>query len=81
MVFYDKIIKSPIDFSQIKSLIKERKINSILELKQKLLLMFSNALIYNPPNHDIHKITIKIKDEVDIILNEFYEKELNIMKK
>eukprot|EP01080_Neovahlkampfia_damariscottae_P000342 gene342-6756_t len=79
--FYDKIIKLPIDLTEIKKLVDERKMNSILQLKQKLLLMFSNALIYNPPTHDVHKITIKIKDEVNLILQDFYEKELNILKK
>jgi hypothetical protein len=77
---YDQIIKHPMSLSDIKSSIEMKKLSSISELKQKLWLMFANALIYNPPTHHVHKITIKIKNEVENVLEEAKVKESKILK-
>jgi hypothetical protein len=79
--FYDQIIKYPMNLSEIKSFIEKKKFSSISELKQKLWLMFANALIYNPPTHHVHKITIKVKNDVEKVMNEAKVKESKILNK
>lgn len=61
---YSSLVYRPIDLSTIKKSIENGQIKSTKEFQRDIMLMFTNALMYNSSNHDIHKISLEMFKEV-----------------
>ncbi|KAE8696442.1 hypothetical protein F3Y22_tig00110670pilonHSYRG00015 [Hibiscus syriacus] len=62
---YFSIIKIPMDLGTIKSKLAKKAYISIEEFVADIKLTFSNAMLYNPPSNNVHKMA----EEID----EFFE--------
>lgn len=73
---YSNVVFRPIDLSTIKKNIENGQIKSTKVFQRDVMLMFTNAIMYNSSNHDIHKISLEMYKEVlnDIEVCHFYEK-------
>jgi bromodomain-containing protein 8 len=70
---YSNVVKRPMDLSTIKKNIEAGSIKSTIEFQRDVMLMFTNAIMYNSSNHDVHKIAIEMYKEVltEIEVNNF----------
>ncbi|XP_022720339.1 transcription factor GTE12-like isoform X1 [Durio zibethinus] len=62
---YFTIIKSPMDLGTIKSKLVKNTYLGIQEFVADIKLTFSNAMLYNPPSNNVHKMAEE--------MNEFFE--------
>ncbi|WFD03642.1 hypothetical protein MOBT1_002335 [Malassezia obtusa] len=68
---YYELIKQPMDLKLIKQRIKEGTIASMLDLRQALSLMFANALMYNRPDTEVHRMANEMRLATDEMLDQF----------
>lgn len=68
---YYTLIKQPMDLKIIKQRIKEGTIASSLDLRWALSLMFANALMYNNPGTEVHRMANEMRMATEEILDEF----------
>ena len=61
---YKNIVYRPMDLGTIKRNIENGSIKSTREFQRDVMLMFTNAIMYNSSNHDIHKISLEMYKEV-----------------
>ncbi|CAF1028534.1 unnamed protein product [Brachionus calyciflorus] len=61
---YSTLIHRPIDLSTIKKNLENGSIRTTKEFQRDIMLMFTNALMYNSSNHNIHKIALEMFKEV-----------------
>ena len=61
---YSNVVKRPMDLSTIKKNIEAGSIKSTIEFQRDVMLMFTNAIMYNSSNHDVHKIANEMYKEV-----------------
>lgn len=61
---YSSVVKRPIDLSTIKKNIESGSIKTTIEFQRDVMLMFTNAIMYNSSRHDVHKIAIEMYKEV-----------------
>ncbi len=61
---YHKIVYRPMDLSTIKKNIENSTIKTTREFQRDIMLMFTNAIMYNSSNHDVHKIALEMYKEV-----------------
>ena len=54
----------PIDLTTIKRKVETGEIRSTLEFRRDLMLMFTNAMMYNQPEHDVYKMAMTMYDDV-----------------
>ncbi|KAF2075891.1 hypothetical protein CYY_002827 [Polysphondylium violaceum] len=59
---YLKIIKSPMDFSTIEADLDESKL-TYQEFYDNMLLVFNNAMLFNPKDTDIHELADELEKE------------------
>ena len=71
---YSNVIHRPMDLSTVKKNIENGVIKSTCEFQRDIMLMFTNAFMYNSSDHDIHKITLEMYKEVlnDIEVNFYF---------
>lgn len=62
---YYKLIKQPMDLKLIKQRIKDGNIASAVELRHALTLMFANALMYNQPGTEVHRMANEMRLATD----------------
>ena len=62
---YRKIVKHPIDLSVIRRRIEENSIQSVIELRRDLALMFLNALMFNREDYEVYDMVVEMKEHVD----------------
>ena len=68
---YYTVIKQPMDLKLMKQRIKEGAITSSMDLRRAFSLMFANALMYNHPGTEVHRMANEMRVATDEILNEF----------
>lgn len=61
---YRNCVYRPMDLSTIKKNLESGHIKSTVEFQRDIMLMFTNAIMYNSSNHDIHKISLEMYKEV-----------------
>jgi bromodomain-containing protein 8 len=61
---YKNVVKRPMDLSTIKKNIENGTIKATIEFQRDVMLMFTNAIMYNASNHEVHKISIEMYREV-----------------
>lgn len=52
------------DLSQIKKNIESGAIRSTAEFQRDMMLMFTNAIMYNNCNHRVHKMAVEMYNDV-----------------
>lgn len=62
---YYALVKHPMDLKLIKQRIKEGAIASMPELRHALSLMFANALMYNRPDTEVHRMANEMRLATD----------------
>lgn len=68
---YYTVIKQPMDLKLMKQRIKEGAITSSMDLRRAFSLMFANALMYNHPGTEVHRMANEMRVATDEILDEF----------
>jgi len=58
---YDDIIKRRMDLSTIKKRLEEGITTTSMEFHRDLILMFQNAMIYNPKDSDVYMMAVTLK--------------------
>ncbi|KAL3864018.1 hypothetical protein ACJMK2_005730 [Sinanodonta woodiana] len=61
---YGSIVHRPIDLSTVKKNIENGVIRTTQELQRDMMLMFTNAVMYNSSNHDVYKMAVEMYDDV-----------------
>ena len=61
---YSNVVKRPMDLSTIKKNIENGTIKATIEFQRDIMLMFTNAIMYNSSNHEVHKISVEMYKEV-----------------
>lgn len=61
---YSALIHRPIDLTTIKKNIETGITRTTKEFQRDIMLMFTNALMYNSTNHNIHRIALEMFKEV-----------------
>lgn len=61
---YSKLVKKPMCLNDLKKSIESQQVLSILDFKRDLLLVFANAVMYNPRQHDVHLMAAEMADDV-----------------
>lgn len=61
---YSNVVFRPMDLTTIKKNIETGVIKSTKHFQRDIMLMFTNAIMYNSSNHDVHKISIEMYREV-----------------
>ncbi|KAK8664623.1 hypothetical protein V6N13_084401 [Hibiscus sabdariffa] len=59
---YFSIIKNPMDLGTIRSKLAKKAYLSIEEFLADIKLTFSNAMLYNPPSNNVHKMAEEMND-------------------
>lgn len=79
---YSKIVKRPMDLSKVKTRLANHKYTSKPpsgELRADLVSIFENAILFNKPNHLVHKVAQEyvaiVTDEFDRVTSNLIEKE------
>jgi len=65
---YHDIVKRPMDLKTIKARVKDGLIANSLEYQRDCLLMFANAMMYNPPGSDVYQMA----EDVSLIASATY---------
>lgn len=61
---YTTIVHRRMDLSQIKKNIESGAIRSTAEFQRDMMLMFTNAIMYNNCNHRVHKMAVEMYNDV-----------------
>lgn len=61
---YSSVVFRPMDLTTIKKNIETGIIKSTKVFQRDVMLMFTNAIMYNSSNHDVHKISVEMYREV-----------------
>ncbi|XP_069725806.1 bromodomain-containing protein 8 isoform X3 [Phaenicophaeus curvirostris] len=61
---YSDVVKRPMDLTSIKKRLSKGHIQSMLQFQRDLMLMFQNAIMYNPFNHHVHRMAMEMQREV-----------------
>jgi bromodomain-containing protein 8 len=61
---YSAVVYRPMDLNSMKRNIDTGTIKSTKEFQRDIMLMFTNAIMYNSSNHDVHKISVEMYKEV-----------------
>ena len=61
---YSNVVFRPMDLTTIKKSIENGAIKSTKMFQRDIMLMFTNAIMYNSSNHDVHKISVEMYKEV-----------------
>jgi bromodomain-containing protein 8 len=61
---YSNVVYRPMDLTTIKKNIENGNIKTTKEFQRDIMLMFTNAIMYNSSNHDVYKIALEMYKEV-----------------
>jgi bromodomain-containing protein 8 len=61
---YSNVVYRPMDLTTIKRNIENGNIKTTKEFQRDIMLMFTNAIMYNSSNHDVYKIALEMYKEV-----------------
>lgn len=68
---YALAVKFPMCLDMVRSRIRDGRITNIPELHRDLLLMVSNAIMFNPENSDISEMASEMMQSIDFELHSF----------
>ncbi|XP_059173866.1 bromodomain-containing protein 8-like isoform X2 [Physella acuta] len=61
---YRSVVLRPMDLSTIKKNIETGMIRTTVEFQRDMMLMFTNAIMYNSSNHNVYKMAKEMYDDV-----------------
>ncbi|WAR21058.1 BRD8-like protein, partial [Mya arenaria] len=61
---YSLVVKRPKDLTQIKRHIESGTIRTTSEFQRDMMLMFTNAIMYNNANHDVNRMATEMYNDV-----------------
>uniref|UniRef100_A0A915JM48 Bromo domain-containing protein n=1 Tax=Romanomermis culicivorax TaxID=13658 RepID=A0A915JM48_ROMCU len=61
--FYSKLIRKPTCLNELKKNIESQQIASTEVFKRDLLLVFANAVMYNPRQHEVHMMAVSMAED------------------
>ncbi|KAG1448139.1 hypothetical protein G6F46_011348 [Rhizopus delemar] len=68
--FYNKIVKKPLDLKIIKNRVREGVIKSTVEFERDIVLMLTNALMYNKEGTETYLLALEmledVKDQIEL---------------
>lgn len=65
---YHEIIKFPTDLGKIKQQVRDNIITNVTELNKELLLMCTNAIMYNLEGSPTYNMALEMLDSVELYL-------------
>ncbi|KAI8049546.1 hypothetical protein BDF22DRAFT_646875 [Syncephalis plumigaleata] len=72
--YYD-IVRRPMDLNTVRKRVRDSKINTTDEFHHDMLLIFQNALMYNPVGSEIYQMALEMMEEVDRAIVAFRQTE------
>ena len=61
---YSSVVRRPMDLGTLKKNVETGAIRSTKGFQRDVMLMFTNAIMYNSSGHDVHKISCEMYREV-----------------
>ncbi|KAL5017378.1 hypothetical protein ScPMuIL_006967 [Solemya velum] len=61
---YHGIVHKPMDLSTIKKYIENGRLRTTTEFQRDMMLMFTNAVMYNSSNHNVYKMAVVMYEDV-----------------
>ncbi|KAL4231686.1 Bromodomain-containing protein 8 [Mactra antiquata] len=61
---YSSVVRRPKDLTMIKRQIENGTIRTTTEFQRDMMLMFTNAIMYNNSNHDVYRMAIEMYNDV-----------------
>uniref|UniRef100_A0A2C9MAS3 Bromo domain-containing protein n=1 Tax=Biomphalaria glabrata TaxID=6526 RepID=A0A2C9MAS3_BIOGL len=61
---YRSVVHRPMDLSTIKKNIETGSLRTTVEFQRDMMLMFTNAIMYNASNHNVYKMAKEMYDDV-----------------
>lgn len=59
-----QVVYRPMDLSTIKRRVDNGEIRCTSEFQRDVMLMFTNAVMYNNAEHDVHKMALEMYEDV-----------------
>lgn len=50
--------------TELKKAVDNQTVTTVMEFRRDLLLIFANAVMYNSSSHDVHKMAVKMANDV-----------------
>jgi hypothetical protein len=67
---YHQVVRRPMDLRTVKDNLRANKLQNILTFASDVRLAFSNAMLFNPPQHAVHKHAAQLLGEFNAALLE-----------
>ncbi|GMH57068.1 hypothetical protein TrRE_jg1754, partial [Triparma retinervis] len=71
---YHAVIRHPMDLGTVHDSLMKHKYQKLCEANKDIRLVFSNAMLYNPPGHPIHLTAAKLQKMYEVELSRLCEK-------
>lgn len=73
---YYEVIKRPTNLTAIKKKLTEGTIQTTLEFHREMLLLFTNAMIFNPHYHEVHVMAVDMCNYFEELVHNLEDQEL-----
>ncbi|KAH9505133.1 hypothetical protein Btru_059648 [Bulinus truncatus] len=75
---YHSVVHRPMDLSTIKKNIENGVLRTTVEFQRDMMLMFTNAVMYNSFNHNVYKMAKEMYDDVMLHIEQYVNTQLMI---
>lgn len=75
---YHSVVHRPMDLSTIKKHLESGMIRSTAEFQRDMMLMFTNAVMYNSSNQDIYKMAVEMFNDVMVHIEQYVSTQLMV---
>eukprot|EP00123_Amoebidium_parasiticum_P013564 comp22029_c0_seq1/m.31968 comp22029_c0_seq1/g.31968 ORF comp22029_c0_seq1/g.31968 comp22029_c0_seq1/m.31968 type:complete len:814 (-) comp22029_c0_seq1:24-2465(-) len=58
---YSDVVRRPVDLVKLRKMIEEGEVNTLVELERNAMLMFANALMFNPVGTSVYELTVEMR--------------------
>uniref|UniRef100_A0A2C9MAG4 Bromo domain-containing protein n=1 Tax=Biomphalaria glabrata TaxID=6526 RepID=A0A2C9MAG4_BIOGL len=75
---YRSVVHRPMDLSTIKKNIETGSLRTTVEFQRDMMLMFTNAIMYNASNHNVYKMAKEMYDDVMLHIEQYVNTQMMI---
>ncbi|ESO93096.1 hypothetical protein LOTGIDRAFT_85335, partial [Lottia gigantea] len=75
---YLNVVHRPMNLTQIKRNIESGVIRTTTEFQRDMMLMFTNAIMYNSSDHNVYKMAVEMYDDVMESIEQFVSTQLMV---
>ncbi|KAK0070287.1 bromodomain-containing protein 8-like isoform X1 [Biomphalaria pfeifferi] len=75
---YHSVVHRPMDLSTIKKNIETGSLRTTVEFQRDMMLMFTNAIMYNASNHNVYKMAKEMYDDVMLHIEQYVNTQMMI---